>query len=468
LGPSDIVVTGQGYLGLMDHAGTAPLEHTLQGRLIRPGDPDYDEARRTFNGLVDKHPLAIARCSTPDEVAAVVAFARDASLPLGVRGGGHSVAGTAMVEGGVVADLSPAREVRVDPERLVAHVGGGALWQDLDPAALQRGLAVPGGVYGDTGVGGLTLGGGIGFLMGIGGFSCDNLVGAQVVTADGTIVEAADDTELLWALRGGGGNFGAVTRFDLSLHEIGPMYGGKVDLPLGDGAILRRWRSVMRDGPDELLVMPIVARADDGTPIVQLQFSFMGPAGDGERLAAAIIGSAAPARAALRTCTYLDIQAINEIKPFGRRNYWSSTFVIDLDDALVDLLVAEAPKIPAVSGFLIEPVHGAARRFGPEHAAFANRSARVHVSAIGIWEDPAFDQAGMAWSRSMTERISAWSAGGLYANYSMPGEAATARPTERARAAYPPDVYLRLQMVKRRYDPTNLFRSNLNITPADG
>lgn len=451
----------------MDEARLAWLDEATSGRVIRPDASDYDDARRSFNGLIDRRPAAIVRCMTEVDVGAAIQAAREWDLPLGVRGGGHSVAGTAMVEGGIVADLSPMRDVRIDAARRIAHVGGGALWADLDVPAFEHGLAVPGGVYADTGVGGLTLGGGVGFLMGIGGFTCDNLVGGQLVTADGAIIEAADDPDLLWALRGGGGNFGAMTRLDLGLHPVGAMYGGKIEVPLEDGAVLRRWSALMRDAPDELLPMVVIVLDERGVWI-QLQLAFAGDAAAGERFAAAILGDVHRARGRLRPCTYLDIQAINEIEPFGARHYWSSTFVTDLDDALIDLLVEVAPSIPHPrSGFLIEPVHGAARRRDLEHAAFSNRAARFHVSAIGSWEDPTSDDLGIAWSRSMTARISDWSSGGLYVNYAMPGEAVSSAQGDRARAAYPPAVFERLRAVKRRYDPANQFRSNLNIPPAD-
>jgi FAD/FMN-containing dehydrogenase len=450
----------------MDVPAAAWLDDAIEGRVIRPGAPDYDDARRTFNALVDRRPVAIVRCLSDDDVRAVIDAARREGLPLGVRGGGHSVAGAAMVEGGIVADLSEMRGVAIDPDGRVAHVQGGAQWQDVDAAAHEHGLAVPGGVFGDTGVGGLTLGGGIGFLMGVAGLTCDNLVGARLVTADGSIVEAADDPTLLWALRGGGGNFGAVTRFDLVLHPVGPMYGGAVNAPLGDGAVLRRLSALMRAAPDELLPMAVVGRDEEGGPFVQVQLAYLGDAAEGERFAAEILGDAALAATGYGACTYLDIQSINAIEAFGSRNYWSSTFVTDLDDELIDLLVDAAPDIPMSSGFLIEPVHGAARRRGAEHAAFVNRSARFHVSALGIWSDPAFDEQGAAWSRSMTDRITEWSSGGLYVNYAMPDEAVSGSRRERARSVYPPDVFERLQAVKRRYDPDNLFRGNMNIPPG--
>jgi len=451
----------------VDDTAIDALERSIDGRLIRPTDLDFDDARRTFNSLIDRRPRVIVRPADPDDVVAAIRAANDADLPLGVRGGGHSVAGLAIVDGGLVIDLSDMRTVEVDPGARIAHIAGGAQWMDVDAVLHAQGLATPGGVYGDTGVGGLTLGGGIGFLMGIGGFSCDNLVGAQLVTADGTIVEAAEDPDLLWALRGGGGNFGAVTRFDLAAYEVGAMYGGKVNVPLDDGAILRRWASVMREAPDELLPMVYLMRAPDGTASLQLQLAYLGPAGAGAAWASTLLGHDASEHPSLREGTYLDIQGINPIEAFGSRNYWTSTFVSDLDDALIKLLVDVSATIPTdQSGILIEPVHGAARRRDMAHAAFTHRAARFHVTATATWDDDAFDAEGTAWSRGVTARVRDWSTGGIYVNYSMPDEQVTTRATDRARAAYPPEVYARLQAVKRRYDPDNRFRSNLNVPPG--
>jgi FAD/FMN-containing dehydrogenase len=442
------------------------LAQSISGDVIQPGAPGYDDARRTFNALIDRRPRVIVRCADERCVVTSITFAREHDLRLGVRGGGHSVAGHAIVDDGLVIDLSRMRDVRIDPAARVSHVAGGAMWQDLDAPALEHGLAVPGGVYGDTGVAGLTLGGGIGFLQGIAGFTCDNLIGARVVTADGSIVEATDDPELLWALRGGGGNFGVVTRFDLTLHAVGAMYGGSAIVPLADGAILGRWAAMMRSGPDALLPMLVLLRDDTGRPTVQVQFAFVGEATDGAAFARDLLGEDASGHPGLRACTYLDIQAINPIEAFGSRHYWSSTFVTDLDPGLVELLVELSDTIPnELSGFLIEPIHGAARRTPATHAAFGNRAPRFHVTAVGTWLAPAFDEDGRAWARGATARIVEWSSGGLYANYAMPDEPATTSVSERARAAYPPDTYARLQRVKARYDPDNLFRGNLNIAP---
>ena len=444
----------------------AALEATVTGRVIRPASPGYDDARRTFNALIDRRPAAIVRCATHDDVAATLATARDGGFPVGVRGGGHSVAGLAIVEDGIVIDLSEMRAVSIRAEDRLAHVQGGAQWRDLDAPALEHDLGVPGGVYGDTGVAGLTLGGGIGFLMGIGGFTCDNLLGARVVTADGRVVEAAEDPELLWALRGGGGNFGIVTRFDLGLIPVPPMYGGAAFVPLADGAILRRWAALMPDAPDAALPMLVLGLVDR-VPTVQVQYAYAGGAANGSTFASALLGESAARHPGLRPCTYLDIQAINDLEPFGRRHYGSSTFVADLTDDLVDVLVRRTEAAPSdSSGILIEPVHGSARRFPDDHAAMGNRTSRFHVSAMAIWDDPGLDAAGRAWSKDTTAEVARWSTGGLYANYAMPEEAVTTEATDRARAIYPARTYARLQAVKARYDPDNVFRGNLNIVAA--
>ena len=281
-----------------------------------------------------------------------------------------------------------------------------------------------------------------------------------------TVVEAADDPDLLWALRGGGGNFGVVTRFDLGLIDVPRMYGGVADVPLDDGAILRRWAALMPDAPDAALPMLIIVLAD-GVPMVQVQYAYAGGGAAGAAFAEELLGESADRHDGLRPCTYLDIQSINAIEPFGKRQYWSSTFVSDLTDDLAEVLVRLSNTMPTdQSGFLIEPVHGDARRIPAEHAAFEQRQSRFHVSSIATWEDPGLDVTCRAWSKGSTAEIARWSTGGLYANYAMADEAVTTRPADRARAVYSPTTYARLRAIKASYDPTNLFRGNLNIVPA--
>ncbi len=442
------------------------LAEALDGDAIAPSDARYDETRRSFNGLVDRHPGLIVQPRDTPSVARAIRAARDADVPLGFRGGGHGVAGHAIVDGGLVIDLRSMRGVEVVPQGRLARAQGGALWADVDRPALAHGLAVPGGVFADTGVGGLTLGGGIGFLMGIAGLTCDNLVGAELVTAEGEIIEVDGDTDadLIWALRGGGGNFGIVTRFDLALHPVGPFYGGKIHVPLLQGEVLRRYAGVMQEAPDELVVLVETFQDPDGGGTrADLQVAWMGEAADGGNWVRQIVGDAEPTLDTLRPGTYLDIQAMNEIMEFGLRHYWKSTFVAELDEAVIGAIVDATDRARGWSCVLIEPIHGLARRRSSSHAAFPQRAAHWHVSAMGIWEDPADDVPCIEWAREAAAAFAVRSVGGTYINYIAPDE-----PPDRARTAYPAETLARLRRVKARFDPANVFRSNINITPEAG
>jgi FAD/FMN-containing dehydrogenase len=440
------------------------LRRTFAGDLLTNDSDGYAEARRSFNAMVDRRPAVIAQCDDSSDVALAIAFAREQQLPISVRGGGHSVAGYGLVDRGVVIDLRRMRRVRIDARSRTARAQGGCIWSDLDPAGFAHGLAVVGGVYGDTGIGGLTLGGGIGFLMGTQGLTCDNLVGAEIVTAEGGIREVSDgdDPELLWALRGGGGNFGVVTRFDYRLHEVGEMFGGEVVVPLDDGEVLARYAQVQSGAPDELLVMAFLRRMHDGTAAVLFQVAWQGDPADGEPLLSEILHDAPRLEIDLSPLTYLDVQAINTLLPFTLRHYWKSAFVPDLTPDVAEAILQGARRCePGTdSGILIEPIHGEARRYGHDHAAFGEREARFHVTALGIWPDEANDNDRIAWVRGVHASIAATGADGTYVNYSSPDETAA-----RARIAYPPLLYDRLRTVKRRLDPDNVFRSNVNIAP---
>jgi hypothetical protein len=440
------------------------LRHRIAGPIFEPGDAGYDDARRSFNAMIDRRPAAVAQPETTDEVAAAVRFARERSLPLGVRGGGHSVAGHGLIEDGLVIDLRRMRGVHVDEPRRRASAQGGATWEELDTATQANGLAVTGGTFVDTGIGGLTLGGGFGFLMGQCGLTCDNLVGAEIVTADGRTVEvsAETDAELLWALRGGGGNFGIATRLDYRLHEVGRMFGGEVVVALDDGAVLRRYAEAQVWAPDGLIVMGFVKNSVEFGPAVWLDFAWLGTQAMGRELAESIIGRAEVLAGSLGSTSYAEIQALAGVLPFTFRHYWKSAFVSDLSAPVVDEIVELVKGRPTgLSGVLIEPIHGQARRYGFEHSPFPERKARFHVSALGIWEDARRDDGEIGWVRYLSQRMRALGVAGTYVNYIAPDE-----PADRARSAYPPAVYDRLRRIKRRVDPDNVFTSNVNIPPA--
>ena len=454
------------------------LRSSITGDVVLPDDDGYDEARSTFNATIDRRPAAIARPRSTADVVAAVRWAGDAGLPIAIRGGGHSVAGHATANEALVIDLRHMREVSVDPVRRRAVVGGGALWLDVDVATTAHGLAMPGGTFGDTGVGGLALGGGLGFLMGTGGLTCDTLVRAEVVTADGSVVIAGEggDPELLWALRGGGGNFGVVTRFEFALQPVGPLYSGHLAIPIAAaGAALATMAELAEDGPAELALFaggPATVAAleeletsdhDRPSPAVfSVTVAYQGTPEAAE-------GVIRPLRAlpivddGLRQMTYLEVQALGGELPFGLRHYWKGHFVRALDSTMIEAIVAAMDRPPGPDSFvLIEAITGAARREPVDGAAFGQRAARWNVSGIAIWDDPAADERQIGWVRDLADALKPGSLSGAgYANYAPVDET-----PERVRAAFGAERFQRLAAVKRRFDPDNVFRFNLNIPPG--
>jgi FAD/FMN-containing dehydrogenase len=442
--------------------------------VIHPADSRYDAARQSFNGMLDRRPAVIVQARSTTDVATAVRAARAAGLPIAVRGGGHSVSGHSMADGALVIDLRRMREVRVDPRRRRATAEGGALWEDVDTATVARGLYVPGGTFVDTGIAGLTLSGGIGFLMGSGGLTCDNLVRATVVTADGSIVEAGPDgdPELLWALRGGGGNFGVVTEFEYSLHPLGEIHVGgfAVPLSLATGA-LEAVAAIMRGAPPELNIMVVGPTtrergADVGEPghrdhlrlfpIVHGSRSLARELLHDIRSVAGLVGDIAP-------ITYPELQAISGIMPFGLRNYWKGHFVRDLDRGAIEAVVDGLATATGFASFLLlEAITGRARQEPEGGAAFGQREARWNVTALAIWDDPADDADQIAWARRVADGLLGSSLTGAgYGNYAPPDE-----PAERVRAAFGAERFERLARIKARHDPDNVFRFNHNIPPA--
>jgi FAD/FMN-containing dehydrogenase len=447
----------------------------LSGTLTNPDDEGYDAARQTFNGMIDRRPAAIVTCRSTDDVAAAVRAARAAGLPIAIRGGGHGVAGHAMADGALVVDLREMRSVTVDPERRRATAGGGALWEDIDNATTPHGLATTGGTFGDTGIGGLTLTGGIGFLMGTGGLSCDNLMRAVVVTADGSVVVAGEggDPDLLWALRGGGGNFGVVTEFEFALQALGPIHEGRYTTHL-DHAVqaLQVTAEIARMNVPELVLFAggpttVDPALPDGSPSGPAEYFrvsaiFQGSMADADAAMAPLLavpgiaGGFAPA-------SYPEVQASSGVLPFGLRHYWKGHMVRDLEPSAIDAVTNAMLDVPGGFSFmLLEAIGGRARIEPPGGAAFGQREATWNVSALGIWEDPADDAAQIAWARRTAEGLRAASLTGAgYGNYASADETA-----ERIRASFGPERYERLTQLKRRYDPDNVFRFNHNIPPA--
>jgi FAD/FMN-containing dehydrogenase len=392
-----------------------------------------------------------------------VRFAADNELLLSVKGGGHNVAGTAVCEGGLMIDLSPMKGVRVDAARRVAHAEPGLLWQELDHETQAFGLATTGGVVGETGIAGLTLGGGVGWLVRKHGMSCDNLLSADIVTADGRRLTAnqTEHEDLFWALRGGGGNFGVVTSFEFALHEVGPVLGGLLVHPREAAAdVIRFHREFMQRAPEELTAYVGLMSTPDGTPVVALASCYCGDLGAGERAVAPMRTFGRPLVDDLKARPYAEVQAMMGAGfPWGRRNYWKSSFLATLDDAAERTIVEHAARMSPLSAIVLEYYGGAAARVPIEATAFPHRDAALNLLILGQWESPADDASQIGWVRSLWEAMRPWSSSAVYMNTLGDGES-----DERVRESYGVN-YSRLAMVKAKYDPKNLFRLNQNVRP---
>ncbi len=443
------------------------LAAAIRGQVLDRTHPEYELARAVFNGAIDRRPAVIVRPLDAADVAVAVDFARSASLPLSVRGGGHNVAGHGVCDDGVMIDLRLMREVRVDPLEQIAEAGGGATWNDFDPACQRHGLATPGGTFGTTGVGGLTLGGGLGHLMGRHGLTLDNLLQAEVVTAGGDtrLTDEATHGELFWGLRGGGGNFGVVTRFVFRVHELPPVTGGMLVYDFERAPeVLRGARDAASGTPDELTTFFVLGRdRATGQRLVLLSVCWTGSSDDARARLDSLRSLPGLLVDAVRPISYLQLQGIFGEVPFGLRHYWKGHFVTGLPDELIDFVVEHfARRTSPLGTILIEPLHGYATRVPDDATAFANRHAAFNLSGISVWDSPADDEGQIDWARTFGEGIRPYSSrGGGYLNYMARDE-----PLERVEAAFGAEKFERLRELKRAYDPGNLFRQNQNIPPA--
>jgi len=448
----------------------------FRGQLITADHTDYDSARAVWNGAVDRRPRLIARCSGTADVAAAVRFARDHNLEIAVRGGGHNVAGTAVCDEGIVIDLSAMRAVWVDPAGPTARVQGGALWGDVDHETQAHGLATTGGIVGHTGVAGLTLGGGIGWLMRKHGLTVDNLLGADVVTADGSIVQASADEhpDLFWALRGGGGNFGVVTSFRFALHPVGPtVLAGPLLWDASDiGQVLRFYRDFVRDAPDELGTVvrlgtapPLAVVPEDlhWRPVVMVGTCYAGPIEDGEEVLRPLRASGSPLLDLVAPTPYVSHQsAIDSTVLHGWHYYWKSTHLPELRDDLIDVIAEHAFSCSSPRSYAVMfHLGGAVNRVPEGDTAFGNRHASHAITLDGVWrpgED--FADQDTAWARGFFAALDRFREG-VYVNFLGADE-----DTHRVREAYGDAVYDRLMNVKTKYDPDNAFHHNQNIRPG--
>ena len=435
----------------------------LGATIIRKGDADYNTARRVWNGMIDRSPAIIVRPTSTAEVVAAVKLARDNGLVLAVRGGGHNAAGLGVCDDGVVIDLSSMRNVRVDAANRVAYVQGGAMWRDLDASTHPHGLASTGGLISSTGVGGLTLGGGLGWMMRQHGLACDNVIAAEIVTADGQVrrASATENPDLFWAIRGGGGNFGVVTTFEFKLHPMKTLYAGMLVFP-GPRApeVLRRYRDLAMAAPDELTLFTGLMTSPDGHPINAIFAAYNGPTSKGE---AAIkpFRDMGPVADMVSEMPYPALQSmLDDGFPHGLNVYWRSDFLNGLPDAALDMLVDRFNAITSpLSALLIEQFGGAVARVPADETAFAQRNALFNMAVIARWTDAATADTHTTWARETSDAARQFTTGGTYVNY------LGAEGAERVRAAYGAK-YDRLVALKKKYDPTNLFRMNQNIQPA--
>jgi hypothetical protein len=440
--------------------------------VIEPGDDGYDAARTVWNAMIDRRPALIAQCTCVADVVAAVRFARDHDLIVAVRGGGHSIAGFSTCDDGIVIDVSPMKAVRVDPDRRVATAEAGLTWGELDHQTQRFGLAVTGGLVSTTGIAGFTLGGGIGYMMRKHGLACDNVASFDIVTADAEVLHASsnENPELYWALRGGGGNFGVVTTFEYELHPVGPLvYGGAMYYP-GEqaGDLLRFYREWGAQLPDDLFAtvnlatapqMPFLPEEMQGSPVAMLIACFIGPPDQGEEAFRELRSFAVPGADEIRPIPYVELQSlIDHVWGPGARNYFKSGYFDTVsDDAIERLLGAHMDMNSPKAEIHFHHFGGAAARIAPEETAFGERSPYV-LNLCNRWLDPDQTDEHIDWARTAYERLAPFLTGGVYVNF-LADEGAN-----QAQAAYG-DKYGQLVEVKRRYDATNVFRLNQNITP---
>ncbi len=457
----------------VDEETLRALDGQVRGTVLRPGDDGYDDARTVWNAAIDRYPRAIVRPRGAADVIAAVDVAREQDLLLSVKGGGHNVAGNAVCDDGLMIDCSPMDWVRVDPDAKKARAGPGATWGDFDHETQAFGLATTGGGVSTTGIAGLTLGGGNGFLARKHGLTVDNLRAVDVVTAGGGLAHAsaAENPDLFWALRGGGGNFGVVTAFEYDLHPVGPdVLAGRIVHPFDDApAVLRHYRDFVTGAPGEVNCLAAIASAsaessplglEPGTPFVQLLAVYAGDPEDGAEALRPLREFGDPITDEVSRRPYTELQRLlTATAAPGYRNYWNSDYLVGLPDEAIDIVVDQCNPFPSdQSSVFFETMGGAINRVEPDATAFPHRDAAVSVTAWARWTDPAADDDHRAWARGLSAAMDPHTTDGVYVNFlSREGDG-------RVKAAYG-DNYDRLAAVKAEYDPDNVFRMNQNIEP---
>ena len=451
------------------------LRAQVSGPVVAPGDPDYEDARHVYNGMIDKRPAAIVRCTGTADVAATVRLARSEGLDLSVRGGAHSAPGFGTNDGGLVADLSLLQEVVVDADQRTARAGGGCTWKVFNEATHAHGLATTGGIIGSTGIAGLTLGGGIGYLARRYGLSCDNLLSAEVVLADGSVVVASPTAhpDLFWALRGGSGNFGVVTTFEYRLHPVGQIYGGPIVYPVDRAEdLIRFYRDYIAEAPEDLggflgfhLAPPL--------PFLPEEWHFKnvclavpcwaGPIEDGEKMVKPFLDAVTPVGAMVGPMPYPALNTLfDDLLPKGLQHYWKASFARELSDGAAAVHAEHGATVPSIQAAVhLYPIDGAVQRVGADETAFSYRDVGFSPVIAGMWEDPADNERNIAWVRAYHDALVPHSVAGGYINFMDDDD--QGRIQDNYRGNFP-----RLSAVKVTYDPDNVFHLNQNIKPAKG
>jgi FAD/FMN-containing dehydrogenase len=448
------------------------LRAHVNGQTIVPGDASYDDARKVYNGMIDRRPGVIVRCTDAADVMATVQFAREQGKDLSIRGGSHSVPGFGTNDGGVVIDLAPMNGVRVDPQARTVRAEGGCTWGGFNHATYAFGMATTGGIIASTGIAGLTLGGGIGYLTRAFGLSCDNLISADVVTADGRFLVASkkQNEDLFWALQGGGGNFGVVTSFEYQLHPVKDIVAGLFFFPLDRSRdVLEFYREYIQKAPEELGMfpafqiappLPFIPPADHGKTFCILVCCWAGRPEEAEKIFAPIRKVGPIAAEMVSPMPYPTLNALfDPLLPAGLQHYWKAAFATDLTDGAIKAHLEFGPKVPVVNSTMhIYPINGAAGRVASDATAFAYRDAKFATVIAGMWPDPADNEKNIKWVKDYYKALQPHSASGGYVNF-MAGD-----DQERIRDNYKGN-YDRLVMIKKKYDPSNLFHMNQNIKP---
>jgi FAD/FMN-containing dehydrogenase len=462
------ITTIQGVDTVLKDTAIEAFRTTLRGELLCPVDAGYETARKVWNGMIDKRPALIVRCAGVADVITAVHFARSHNLLIAVRGGGHNIAGHAVCDGGLMIDLSRMKGLRVDPVHRTAHAQPGLTWGEFDHETQVFGLATPGGFISTTGIAGLTLGGGWGWLARSYGLASDNLRSVDLVTADGQCLTASatEHPDLFWGVRGGGGNFGIVTAFGYQLHPVGPVLGGMVIYPFAQAkAVLQFHREFTRTAPDALTCYAGLGTSPAGEPVVLLRVCYHGPIEEGERVLRPLRAFGPPLADHIGPMAYTALQRMYDVGyPPGLHVYWKSNFLTELSDDAIDTMVAHGATRPSPRcGMALDELGGAVSRVAQEETAFAHRNVRYDLIIAGVWTNPAEAAACIQWAGEFWEAMQPFSTGGVYVNYL--GQEVN-EGAERVKAAYGSAKYERLVALKNTYDPTNFFRLNQNIKPT--